>query len=37
VAYPSAGIVRGFDYNSTALISQATVPGCDFLHAYYDQ
>jgi hypothetical protein len=37
VAIPSQGVVAGFDYNSPALFSTVSVPGCDILAGYYDQ
>jgi hypothetical protein len=37
VSYPSLGKCVAYDYNSPAFFSEVTVPGCDFLQAYYDQ
>ncbi len=37
VAYPGSGKVVSFDYNTPAILGSASVPGCDFLHTYYDQ
>jgi hypothetical protein len=37
VSYPSAGVVAAFAYDSPILLGSASVPGCDFLHSYYDQ
>lgn len=37
VSYPAAGIVVAFDFDSTAILGSTSVPGCDFLHTYYDQ
>ena len=36
VSFPAAGVVAGFDYNTPSLLSTVSVPGCDFLHTYYD-
>ena len=37
VSYPSAGVVAAFDYASPFVHGTVSVPGCDFMHAYYDQ
>lgn len=37
VSYPAAGIVAAFDYVSPIVRGSASIPGCDFLQAYYDQ
>jgi hypothetical protein len=37
VSYPSAGKCVAYDYNSTAMFSEVTIPGCEFLQTYYDQ
>ena len=37
VSYPALGKCVAYDYNSPAFFSEVSVPGCDFLQAYYDQ
>lgn len=37
VAYPSVGVVVLFDYTSTNVRGTIVVPGCELLHAFYDQ
>ncbi|NRA96567.1 MAG: hypothetical protein HRU14_10210 [Planctomycetes bacterium] len=37
VSYPSAGLVGVWNYSNPSLRSTASIPGCDFMEAYYDQ
>ncbi|MAB87923.1 MAG: hypothetical protein CMJ90_00495 [Planctomycetes bacterium] len=37
VSYPSAGLVGVWNYGNPSLRSTASIPGCDFMEAYYDQ
>jgi hypothetical protein len=36
-SYPGLGKCVAYDYNSTALFTETSIPGCDFLQSYYDQ
>ena len=37
VSYPAQGKCVAYDYNSTAMFSEVSIPGCEFLQSYYDQ